>query len=609
MKPILPVLAAVAFTWLPSLVQAIPVNPDDPLVIQASLQPAEWSPGQAGTLVLSLDLPPKFHAYDDKFYVEVMEPDGFIKGTPKIQPLVEFFDKFSQKKRKGIQGHSEFRVPIEAPARLPESAREIKFEFTYQACSDTYCLFPITKIMTVPFTLKGAAAPAVSPSGTALQPAEPTTEAQEQSKGFFAQDRITSLLSESKGLALFFVFFAGILTSFTPCIFPMIPITLAVLGHEAETRSRAQNFLLSVLYVLGIAFTYSIMGLIAATSGSLFGASLGNPWILSAVCVLFFMMTLSMYGVFDLQVPAFIRNSLGAKKLSVGYINAFMSGLIAGVVASPCVGPVLVGILAWVAGTGSKFYGFLYLFTYALGLGLIFLVLGAFSELIHLLPRSGAWLNGVKFVLGSLMLSTFYYYLSLLIPVRFWDGALAAGLIVVASEYGAFKKPDFNKWWSPIRKGLMQAMMLIGFGYLVVAVFDLRPVLHGYRTPGPLPMAAAPSAMKWQMFTDENLQAAIKQGKPVLVDFWADWCAACLELEDLTFKNPRVSAYSENFVVLRFDATKDSKELRGYKEKYKIQGLPTVLFFNPKGVWLEGLTLTQFEKPELFLKRMEKAAN
>lgn len=577
-------------------VQGLAFNEEDPLIAQARLEPVEWFPGQTGQLVIELQLPPKFHAYEDQFRLLILEPDGFLNGALKLTPTVTFFDKFSKKNRTGVEGKSELRVTLEAPPRWVTDTREMKFELTYQACSDTFCLFPKTRTLSTPIVLRTAE--------TSLKAVEPD-ETRDPNVGLFSQDRLTNLFEQNKLLALFFVFLGGILTSFTPCIFPMIPITLAVLGHESERRSRAQNFGLSVLYVLGIAFTYSILGILAATSGSLFGASLGNPWVLGSICALFLLMSLSMYGLFEIQVPAYLRNSLGNKKLSTGYINAFAAGLIAGVVASPCVGPVLVGILAWVAATGSKLYGFVLLFTYAMGLGLIFLFLGAFSELTRLLPRSGPWLNGVKFVLGSLMLGVFYYYLSLLVPQRWHDGALAFGLIVLGSQYGAFKKAEL-KYFGAARKGLFQAILLIGFGFMIVSVFDLRPVLSRYHT-GPVPVQVAASPMKWQVYSEVSFNAALKEGKPIIIDFWAEWCAACFELEDFTFHDHRVAALSEKFSLFRFDATRDTKELRDLKKRYNIQGLPTVLFFNAKGIWLQDLTLTQFEKADKFLRRMERS--
>lgn len=565
----------------------------DPLTVSLISGPTSWNPGQPGQLVFQISLPEKFHAYEDKFSVDVLEPDGFLKASMKVEPTIEFDDKFSKRKRIGFVGTGKLTINLEAPSHWVKNSSDMVLQIGYQACSESFCLFPIRQTLHVPIQILGALQETNAP-------AKPMGAA-----GIFSKEHLEDLLGSNKLLALFFVFLAGILTSFTPCIFPMIPITLAVIGHGSENRSRAQNFLLSLLYVVGIATTYSLMGILAATSGAVFGASLGNPWILSVICVLFFGMTLSMYGFFELQVPAFLRNSLGAKQTAPGYVGAYFSGLVAGVVASPCVGPILVVILAWVATTGSKLYGFLLLFTYAFGLGLIFLFLGVFTEFTRKLPRSGPWLEGTKFVLGTLMLGAFYYYLSLLIPIRIFDGALAVGMISIGSLVGAFAPLKGTSSLQKLRKGFAQATLYLGIGFLALSVFDLRPILN------PAIVETNPSvgtvAMKWENYSEEALQKAQQEHRPVIIDFWAEWCAACHELEQLTFRDSKIITESEKFLLLRFDATKDTATLRELKSRWQIQGLPTVLFIDSTGRWHSDLSLTEFEKAGPFLSRMQKA--
>lgn len=576
----------------------------DPLLISATTSPTDWNTDQAGQLRIELKLPEGFHAYEDQFKLTLLEPDGFHLGPWKLSPVVEFFDKFSKKNRRGMKTSAVLTAGIQAPARFAKAHPRMRLELVYQACSDSFCLFPITRTVDIPVTLLGA--PEAPPPPTAMPVA--ISEGTSLSD-FFSGESLGRLLGENLPLALLFVFLAGVLTSFTPCIFPMIPITLAILGHESEKRSRAQNFLLSVFYVHGIATTYSVLGVIAASSGSLFGASLGNPWVLSVICAVFFVMALGMYGLFELQVPAFIRNRLGAKKTKTGFLGAYVSGMIAGVVASPCVGPVLVAILAWVATTQNKGLGFILLFTYAIGLGLIFLILGAFTELTRKLPRSGPWLDAVKFVLGSLMLGAFYYYLGLLIAERWHDGALGIGLITLGSLGGAFAALKGPHLFARLRKGFTQALLVIGIGYLALSVFNLRPVLYGALLDPSLGKQSTAGAAVWMPYSENALEEARRAGKPVIIDFWAEWCAACHELEQHTFRDRRVQLTFERFTLLRYDATKDSAQLRDLKKRWKIQGLPTVIFVNPSGTWLEGLTLTEFERPEKFLGRMEKALN
>lgn len=574
-------------------------NDTDPLLVETKVIPFEWNPGQGGTLEIKMKLPAGYHAYDDQFKVVILEPDGFQVAPLNVAPLKKWFDKFSKKERLGIENEATLQAHIEAPNRFLKKHDKMKLELTYQACSEQFCLFPTTKLIEVPIT--------VTVVEGSPQIVEQETTPTMTSPSFFDSGSFQKLLGASMFTGLLFVFLAGVFTSFTPCIFPMIPITLAVLGNHANERSRLQNFITACVYVLGIATTYSVLGLVAASTGGVFGATLGNPYVLAVICVIFLAMALSMYGLYEIQVPAAIRNRFGAGQQKKGLGGAYLTGLFAGIVASPCVGPVLVAILTYVASTQNKVMGFLFLFTYAVGLGLIFIAMGVFTELSRALPRSGPWMNAFKFILGTLMLSAFYYYLELLLPERWFDLALGVGLIILASVYGAFLAADqvaspLNK----IRKGLMQAVLLVGVGYIALAAFELRPYIRGRIMAND--SLNQIQKLQWQVYSEDLLAEAAKNRKPVIIDFWAEWCAACHELEEHTFSDARVRAMGQNFVFLKFDATKDSDKLRELKKKYGIQGLPTVIFINPNGVWIDALTLTMFEKADAFLKRMEKAA-
>lgn len=573
-------------------------NPDetDPLLAETKVLPYEWAPGQGGSLEIKMKLPEGYHAYEDKFSVVILEPEGFQIAPFKIEPIKKWYDKFSKKDRTGVEKEATLTAHIEAPLRFLKKHENLKLELTYQACSDQFCLFPTTKAISVPISVTMVEGSPQIKESEALPTMAPTD--------FFDTSNFKKYLGTNMLAGLLFVFLAGIFTSFTPCIFPMIPITLAVLGNHSNERSRLQNFITSCVYVLGIATTYSLLGLLAASTGGVFGATLGNPYVLAVICAIFLTMALSMYGLFDLQVPAFLRNRMGRGKQKQSLGGAYLTGLFAGIVASPCVGPVLVAILTYVASTQNKLMGFLYLFFYALGLGLIFIALGLSNQLLKALPRSGPWMNSFKFILGSLMLSAFYYYLALLLPDRWFDLALGVGLVILASVYGAFLPTRKEKVLDHIRKGTMLAVLIVGIGHITLAAFDLRPYIHGR-------IVATDSLnqiqkLNWQMYSEDLLIQAAKDQKPVIIDFWAEWCAACHELEQHTFTDPRIRAMSKNYVLLKFDATKDSEKLRELKKKYSIQGLPTVLFVNPHGVWIDALTLTQFEPAEGFLIRMEK---
>ncbi|MFN7453685.1 MAG: protein-disulfide reductase DsbD [Pseudobdellovibrionaceae bacterium] len=557
---------------------------ENPLQIEAQLIPASVDPQQIVELRLKLRLPEGYKAYEDQFKLKVTHGrstgESVKVASFKVTPTKAFFDKFSKRERTGVTGESILTAPVEMPEKLNLSEDELKIELTYQACTETYCLFPQVKEARAHFTVKNLAS--------------------QTDKSFFDWN-FEHAFSQGLFWTFVFVFIFGILTSFTPCIFPMIPITLAVLGREAHTRSKWQNAAVAHLYVFGIALTYALLGVFAASTGALFGSFMSHPLVLGFMCFIFFAMALSMFGLFDLNPPQFIQNYLAHRKSS-GYLGVFITGVLAGVVASPCVGPVLVAILTYVAKTQNVTLGFWLLFVYALGLGQLFILLGLFSSLTKKLPRSGPWMEGIKHFFGVLMMGGFFYFFDLLVDDRIFDFALGATLVTLGSLFGAFRiLPVDSRPFQLIRRGWMLALVILGSAYIVSAAFDLRTKLNSTSLP-----VAEKKSVNAQVLNEESYQLALQSGKPLVIDFWAEWCAACYELENKTFPDPRVQERMKSFTFLKFDATKGSPELDTYKKKYGIVGLPTLIFYDSQGKQILQETLTEFEPPEKFLERLSR---
>ncbi len=473
------------------------------------------SAGRVETLDIQVQLPKGFHAFSDKFKVSDINPPNFNIGQLKVLSEIDFYDRFSNKNRKGIKESGQLKLQIEAPIDFDPQIKKLSFNLQSQICSEKVCYLPTKHKVEIP--IRFVAADEVN------QIIESTVITEGSQRDLTLLNRLENALAENIWYAFIIAFIAGILTSFTPCIFPMIPITISVLGHDAEKNSRIQNFARSLLYVLGIACTYSFLGVLAALTGNLFGNALSNKYVLISLVVLFFTMALSMWGVFELQVPAIIRNKLGVGKRH-GYLGVFVMGLISGIVASPCVGPVLVSILSYVSTTKDAALGFGLLFTYAIGLGLIFIVIGLFGQAVSMLPRSGRWMSQIKYLLGLLMFLMAIYYFLMAFPMQ----------------------------------------------------------------------KTKVSGVKWQAYSEELLAQAKGNSQPVLIDFRADWCYACLELEDKTFSTPGFKDLSASFMLLKVDATEDTSEVQAIIKKYNVKGLPTVLFLNKKGAVISELTFTQF---------------
>jgi len=551
----------------------------NPLTISAvEFKPSDKdiNPGQTIEVKLKLKLDPGFHAYLEQYRFQLRDPEGFYLSEFFVTPTVKFTDPITKKTKVGTEGYTEMVSLLETPQGFSGSSHNVKFSLTYQACGADFCLFP----KTIDF----------------------------ERRIFFAasagQNRLSEALDKGWIYALAIVFFAGVLTSLTPCIFPMIPITLAVLGTKDHGHSRRQGFKLSLSYVFGIAMTYAILGVVAAKTGALFGSLLGHPVVVSLIALLFVIMGRSMYGFFEIQAPAALTNRLANTKTQKGIIGAFLSGLIAGVVASPCVGPVLISILAYVAQTQNMVTGFVLLFVYALGLGQLFLVIGTFHTFLQRLPRSGVWMENVKYVFGTMMIGMALYFVQPVAHSALFDGLLATtffGLSLLTQFYKRHPGPMGPR--EKLKKSLGVILVILGLIFTMKAFIPehMRPKVLGQTTTQNY---AKP---KWSKYSDELLAQATKEKRPVIIDFKADWCLACKELELYTFSDPQVMSLGEKFLWLEFDATSPSDELDALQKRYGIGGLPYILFYDDTGKLRTDLTLTGFEKAPEFLSRMNSA--
>lgn len=609
---------------------------ENPLTAKATITPQKISAGGTAEIVIDLKLQPHYHAYSDRFKLSIDSPDDFKVDKYRLNPTVQFMDSITKKMIAGIENHAEMRATVEVPIGFKSGSQSVKVNLTYQACTADHCLFPKHLIMDVSIDVAGSvtsngsagsaasgvgAAPNASLTATASgardnSGAASVTSSQEplatQKSSDSKAGGFNDALSHGTFSALIFVFLIGMLTSLTPCIYPMIPITLAVLGARTKGQSKLKGFSISFTYVLGIAFTYSILGVTAAKTGALFGSALSNVYVVSSIAMLFVVMGLSMYGLFELQVPAFLRDKVGTAQTGSGYGGAFATGLIAGVVASPCVGPVLVSVLTYIAQTQNMFLGFWLLFTFAMGLGVLFMVLGTSSAMISKVPKAGAWMEHVKFVFGTVMVAMALYYVQPLYPTWLFNVLLGLSAILIASAYGAFDPNEKLEGAGRLRKGAMLATFVIGLAFALIGFMDkagvhLNTGETAGRTAGNGETAGA--AMAWKPYKESILKAALADHKPVIMDFSADWCGACKELEKYTFSDPRVRALSDKFALLHIDATEESAELNALKKQYSIVGLPTMLFFDSSGHLRTELTLTGFEEADAFMKRMTSAVD
>lgn len=411
-------------------------------------------------------------------------------------------------------------------------------------------------------------------------------------------------------------FLGGILTSLTPCIFPMLPITLGVIGAK-NTKSKFQAFTLSVTYVLGIALTYSTLGVVAGLTGSIFGSTLQSPLIVSAISILFFIMGLSMFDMFFVQVPLSLQNKLSkvyGSQDKTNYLGVAFMGLISGLIATPCVGPVIVSMLTYISQTKNAFLGFWLLFSFALGMGLLLILFGTFSNLLTNMPRAGAWMETIKKVMGFAMMGVAFYYIRPVLPVHIFTLLLGSFMIFTSVFLGLNYKLDQTSSNSEkISKGLSINALVLGLFLLINSLASKELLGNNLvslnvveKTSTKIESNTTKEEINWEKSEIEGLKKAKAEGKFMVIDFYADWCPSCIELDKYTYTNKEVIAEMSNLITVKIDATKTTDETNNLFSKYGIVGLPAVIFLDKNGKVLEALTLTGFEKPDKFLARLKK---
>ncbi len=575
-----------------SATHALDIAPSDdarPMkVTSARVSPLEIKPGSRITVSIDVAINQGFSVYEDKLKLFPLEPDGMALGGLQLTPLVEFID-FSGKQHRGLQKTAKLDFFAEIPKDIELPLKTFAMDLEYIACTTKYCSPPIKLEVKLPLNIESRVEKKSLANDSSVNDVSVNNSSVNDSS------MIEQQISKNLLWAFVLIFVFGFLTSLTPCVYPLIPITLAVIGARASQLSKAQAFSLSLVYVLGISATYSLLGVVAAKTGALFGQALSYQPVVLGFVVIFVLMALSIYGYFEIRLPHFISRRLETATDNRGYMGAFSSGLIAGIVASPCVGPVLVGVLAYIAKTQNMVLGFWLLFTFAMGMGMLFLFLGTFSSYFKKLPRSGPWMDVVKFVLGTTMLGVALYYIKPLLPEAWFLICLslmaaAAVFIFIAKVY---PKVD-HKFWH-----------YMPFVFCVLMV--LSPIvlkLPASRTAGEVQKAALKNG--WTYYSGEALAKAKAQGKPVIIDFFADWCAACIELDEKTFTKPQFVQATKDFVLLKVDASENFPELADLQKRYEVYGLPTIVFIDKNGTVVKDLTLTGFEEIEPMMARLKK---
>ncbi len=566
------------------------LDSDEPLPPEEAFR---FSPGQLnnGVIPLRWDIADGHYLYRDKFTFTLLESDGLQLGTPAIPA--------GKKKDDPLFGEIEAHYKAVAFDLPLVGNGNAQIEVTWQGCAERgICYPPQNQVIDV------AGAGLSAEQAAARVPAVTGSNA----LGASEQDRIAdSLANDGMALALLTFFGFGLLLAFTPCVFPMIPILSGIIIGQGEQLTAKRGLYLSAIYVLAMALTYSVAGVLAGLFGQNLQAAFQNPWVLTTFAAVFVALAFSMFGFYELQLPSSLQSKvtmLSNKQKGGTTSGVAIMGLLSAVIVGPCVAPPLAGALIYIGQTGDALLGGLALFAMALGMGAPLLLIGASAG--RILPRAGAWMDAVKAVFGVLMLAVAIWLLERVLPSTVILLLWSALLIISAIYMGALERiAEGASGWRKLWKGL--GILLLGWGLLMLigasaGKSDPLAPLAGFGVGGD---SAEETHLEFRIIKGvDGLETALAQAKaanqPVMLDFYADWCIACKELEKYTFTDKGVQDALAGTMLIQADVTQNDAADQALLKSLGLIGPPALLFFDRNGNEVKNARLVGFVPPEDF---------
>ncbi len=548
------------------------------------------------TIKLHWQIADGYYLYRQQFKIEKLQGSTklgnpqFPPGKPKDDP------EFGTTE---VYYHS---ITAAVPLRRSQAQTEkLTLKVGFQGCAERgVCYPPMQKTITL--TLP-ATATSAQPSDASSPPTETLAE----------QDRIARVMKEQSFWWILLIFLGfGVGLSFTPCVFPMLPILSGIIVGQGRHITTTRAFFLSLSYVIASALTYTAFGILAGMFGANLQAAFQNPWIIGAFSAVFVLLALSMFGLYQLQMPPSwqtrLANWRGGK--GGGIVNAAVMGALSALIVGPCVAAPLAGALIYIGQTGDAVLGGVALFALGLGMGLPLIAVGTSAG--KLLPRAGLWMNAIRAVFGVILLGVAIWLLERVVPASVTMVLWALWLIGPAIYLGATSPlPERASHWRRLGKGLGIVMLTYGILLLIGVSAGSRDVLQPLKilsaraTPQNIPEVQFQRLTSLEQLT-QKISAAKNQGRWVMLDFYADWCISCKELENGTFAHPQVQQALRSLMTLQADVTANASSEKALLRRFNLIGPPAVLFFTPQGQECAAARLIGYVPPEQFLEHLRK---
>lgn len=548
---------------------------------------------QGDQLTLSWKIADGYYLYKKQFKTVVKQAELGMPVFPAAEQVEDEFFGLSDV----------FRGQLDITYLIISSVQDGIVKIRYQGCADAgLCYPPTTK--EVYLNQVGTASVDVSEQAMTNLAGGVSTET-----SISEQFELAGLLSSEQSLFVTLLLFLGlgIGLAFTPCVFPMYPILSGIVIGQGKTISTSRAFILSFVYVQGMAITYSLLGLIVASAGVQFQAGLQHPAILIALIVIFVLLAVVMFGAYELQLPSSWQEKLNAmsnKQTSGSYMGVLAMGAISGLVASPCTTAPLTGILLFIAQSGDLVLGFSALYVLSLGMGIPLILFGITGG--KLLPKAGNWMNVVKVTFGFMMLAVAIMFIERLVSHVATDIAWALLGLTTFTYFYVMNQNSQTTFYKGLRAFLIFIGLFVsaGYGYQTINTMgnNNTSAESGVKT------LAHPEFLKVTSVESFNqaLDKANAQGQTVMLDLYADWCVACKEFEKYTFPDSQVVKALSGSVLMQIDLTDDNEDNIAFQQHFSVLGLPTILFFDTQGQEINTARVSGFMRATPFAKHVNK---